>query len=358
MFAASLLVVALSAGVLLWIFARRSPRFGFARSAPAEEPVLGRTRRAGDGLVYRPPVDPAPAPVLVPQAPLGLSPYEEEEQAGEALEPEAELEAEDADFGSVAWDADLDDAEDEEAETSFAPEPAEPAASRDRARQPDFASAEEPEAPTALAAPAWEAAPAPQPEPEIEPEPLLAPAPRSRMASAVLGLTGGYDASVDEDEAETDYVPPVWQCEDEQAPAAPAPRRTPLSLGPDPLPQPEPDPEPVAAPADAGFDWPRTASMRLQELGTLLATGGFAGYFAEVRSPHAWDEMIEALRAVGAPEAAEIATTAGETQWPYHEQGKLAPAGEFAEADAQWTALDPDLYALLDAWFAGQVARA
>jgi hypothetical protein len=345
MFAASLLVVALAAGVLLWIFARRSPRFGgFARSAPAAEALPGRTRRAGEGLVYRPPADPAPAPILAPVVPLGLSP-------GVDAEPEeAELaEADESVFASVTWDADAEE-EEEEYEEAFepAPEPAPPshAAPSPPGLAPDHAVPEDADdfAPAARRS---------EPAPAVEP--VLAPVPRVRTSPA-LGLTP-YDASADADEdgGEDDYVPPVWQPEPEDAgPLVPpaAPLAAAIPVAPVPLSDPA-----AAAPEAADFDWPRTAALRLQELGTLLPSGGFAAYFAEVTSPHAWDEMIEALRAIGAPEAAEIATTAGEAQWPFHEQGTLAPRAEFAEADAQWAALDPDLPAMLDAWLDAQLGR-
>lgn len=326
MFAASLVVVALLAGVLLWIFARQSPRFaGFARSAPAAEPLPGRTRRAGEGLVYHPPADPDPVPVLAPAPPLGLSPGLD----AEPDEPEPP-EADDAAFASVTWDAADDDSEDEdedeeagtaEASLSSAPAPIEP----------PFDPGE-----PSSAAPA-------------EPQPTPLAAPRMRTPSSALGLTP-YDASeaAEDDEADDgDPVPLAWQPE-------PAPAIERSEVPPAPIALPAEPAAPIEAPA---FDWTQVASLRLQELGVLVASGGFAAYFAEVTSPHAWDEMIEALRAVGAPEAAEIATAAGEAQWPYHEQGTLAPREDFAEADAQWATLDPDLLALLDAWLAEQAER-
>ena len=350
MFAASLLVVALAAGVLLWIFARRSPRLsGFARSAPAVEALPGRTRRAGDGLVYHPPADPVPAPILAPVVPLGLSP-------GVDAEPEeAELaEADESAFASVTWDADAEEEEEEAYEEALegAPEHAPPphATPSSQGLAPGYAVPED-------AGDADDLGPAARrSEPEPSAEPVLAPAPRMRASSPALGLTP-YDASAeaDEDGDEDDYVPPVWQPEPEDARslASPAmPHAAAIPAAPLPL-----SDAAAAAPETVDFDWPRTAALRLQELGTLLPSGGFAAYFAEVTSPHAWDEMIEALRAIGAPEAAEVATAAGEAQWPFHEQGTLAPRAEFAEADAQWAVLDPDLPVMLDAWPDAQSER-
>ncbi|MGK6354882.1 hypothetical protein ACMGDH_06600 [Sphingomonas sp. DT-207] len=344
MFAASLLVVALAAGVLLWIFARRSPRLsGFARSAPAAEALPGRTRRAGDGLVYHPPADPAPAPILAPVVPLGLSP-------GVDAEPEeAELaEADESAFASVTWDADAEEEEEFEEAFEAAPEPA----PQSHTAPPPLGLAPGYAVPEDEAEDADDFVPATRSEPEPAPEPVLTPAPRVRTSPA-LGLTP-YDASADADEdgGEDDYVPPVWQPEPEEA----GPLVPPLTASVPAAPVPLPDPV-AAAPELADFDWPRTAALRLQELGALLPSGGFAAYFAEVTSPHAWDEMIEALRAIVAPEAAEIATAAGEAQWPFHEQGTLAPRAEFAEADAHWAALDPDLPAMLDAWLDAQSGR-
>lgn len=325
MFAASLVVVALLAGVLLWIFVRQSPRFaGFARSAPAAEPLPGRTRRAGEGLVYHPPADPDPMPVLAPAPPLGLSPGVD----AEPDEPEPP-EADDAAFASVTWDAgddalDEEDEEEAEAPLSSAPAPVE--------------TPFDPGEPSSAA-----------PFVPAEPQPTPLAAPRMRTPSSALGLTP-YDASeaAEDDEADDgDPVPPAWQPEPTPAVERSEVPPAPIALSAEPA-------APIEAPA---FDWTQVASLRLQELGVLVASGGFAAYFTEVTSPHAWDEMIEALRAIGAPEAAEIATAAGEAQWPYHEQGALAPREDFAEADAQWAMLDPDLLALLDAWLAEQAER-
>lgn len=352
MFAASLLVVALSAGVLLWFFVRQSPRFGgLARSAaPVAEALPGRTRRAGEGLVYHPPADPAPPPVLAPVTPLGLSP-------GTDAEPdEAEpVEQDESAFGSVVWDDGAEEEEDAAEEEAFEPAPTpEPVL---RAPSPlgltpgTAVSGDEAEDENETPAAAW------HPEPEQD---AFEPAPRVRTASPLLGLTPGYatdDDTGDNDaiEAVDDYVAAAWQAaeEEDEEEEENAFEAAPLALAPAPAAAPEPAP----LSEDSGFDWTQTAALRLRELGTLVATGGFAAYFAEVRSPHAWDEMIEALRAIGAPEAAEIATIAGETQWPFHEQDILAPREDFGQADTQWAMLDPDLPGLLDAWLAAQASR-
>jgi hypothetical protein len=279
MFAVSFVIVALSAGALLWIFGRQSPLLArFARSAPEVEVTQGRTRRAGDGLVYHPPATPAPPP-LAPPPPLGLSPgygdADEVEPAPNALARTA-----------PAWAVETEDEEEEDE------------------------SYDEPETDAGFA--------------QLVPE--LATAPSARPDPLV------YAELASEDDVE-DFA----DAEEEPATQLVAPADKPA--------------------AEAGGAWAETAALRLRELDALLGAGGFAAYFAEVRSPHAWDEMIEALRSVGATEAAEIGIDAGETQWPYHEQGSVAPPEAFAAVDARWIELGTDIASLLEVWLDAQRTR-
>ncbi|HVJ03469.1 MAG TPA: hypothetical protein VM662_14900 [Sphingomonas sp.] len=295
MFAVSFAVVALSACALLWIFARQSNLFaGFACSNPPAEPGLGRTRRSGEGLVYHPPVDSDPVPVLAPvPTPLGLSPAHRVDSGEED---------------------DLDELEGEEAP---APRPSlTPAAPAGWDESEEEEEYDEPESDVGFAS--------------LGPE-LAAHAP-VRLDPLALA----DDEPEEEPEEEAGFDPePTPLVAQPLAAHAPEPVLT--------APAVEPEGEPVNA-------WPETATLRLQELDALIGAGGFAAYFAEIHSPHHWDEMIEALRSVGAPEAAEVATDAGEVQWPWHEQGGIAPAEAFADADARWAALGVDLPALLAAW--------
>ncbi|MBO9621227.1 MAG: hypothetical protein J7500_00800 [Sphingomonas sp.] len=280
MFAMSFAVVALSACALLLIFGRQSNLFArFARTGAAAEPASGRTRRAGDGLVYHPPIDADPVPVLAPApmpVPLGLSPahapeIEDDDAWAEEGEPAAPLPVSPLAAGHA--DDEEEEYDEPESDVGFASLGPELAAHAPVRADPLAFADDEPEE---------------EPEPEIE-------SAATPLVTSLPELPAGLE------------------------------------------------PEPVN-------DWPETATQRLHELDALIGAGGFAAYFAEISSPHHWDEMIEALRSVGAGEAAEVAIDAGEVQWPYHEQGGTAPAEAFADADARWAALGVDLPALLAAW--------